>query len=104
MIAQNLKDGDVLLVNRYYAWYTNTGQTDIIPASLERDMLTWRRAFRKLVMMSEYGCDAVAGASGCCDDACCWSGSATLRRKGREKKKPGGGKSRRTKRDGRKSK
>ena len=51
----------MLLVNRYYAWYTETGQTDIIPYALEREMLTWRRAFRKLILMSEYGCDAVPG-------------------------------------------
>ena len=37
---------DVLLVNRYYAWYTDTGQTDIIPHALERDMLVWRRVAR----------------------------------------------------------
>ena len=41
--------------------YTNTGQTDIIPFNLEKDMLTWRRTFNKPVMMTEYGCDAVAG-------------------------------------------
>ena len=52
---------DVVMVNRYYGWYTNTGQTDIIPFNLEKDMLTWRRTFNKPVMMTEYGCDAVAG-------------------------------------------
>mmetsp|Transcript_11892 Transcript_11892/g.27523 ORF Transcript_11892/g.27523 Transcript_11892/m.27523 type:complete len:329 (-) Transcript_11892:286-1272(-) len=52
---------DVLMINRYHAWYTNTGQIDIIEPIMERDMLAWRRAFRKPIMVSEYGADAVAG-------------------------------------------
>jgi len=50
------------MVNRYYAWYSNTGQTDIIPLALEKDMRQWRAKFpTKPVMLSEYGADAVAG-------------------------------------------
>ena len=52
---------DVIMINRYHAWYTNTGQTDIIPALLQRDLLTWRRTFGKPLLMSEYGAEAIAG-------------------------------------------
>ena len=36
---------------RYHAWYTNTGQIEIIEPVMERDMLAWQRAFRKYVPM-----------------------------------------------------
>jgi beta-glucuronidase len=52
---------DVILINRYPAWYTNTGQLDIIPTSVRRDVLSWRALHRKPVLISEYGADAVAG-------------------------------------------
>ena len=49
---------DVIMLNKYHGWYTNTGQLDIIRASLRRDVLTWRRAFHKPVMISEFGVSA----------------------------------------------
>jgi beta-glucuronidase len=52
---------DVLLVNRYHAWYTNTGQLDIIPSALADDLRAWRAAHGKPLLLSEYGADAVAG-------------------------------------------
>mmetsp|Transcript_15107 Transcript_15107/g.32091 ORF Transcript_15107/g.32091 Transcript_15107/m.32091 type:complete len:714 (+) Transcript_15107:902-3043(+) len=52
---------DVLMINRYHAWYTNTGQIDIIEPTIERDLISWYRRFRKPIMISEYGADAVAG-------------------------------------------
>ena len=52
---------DVIMANRYHAWYTNTGQLDIIHPSLRADLLSWRRNFRKPIMISEYGADSVAG-------------------------------------------
>jgi beta-glucuronidase len=52
---------DVIMVNRYYGWYTATGQLDVIPPSIKRDVLQWRRAFGKPIILSEFGADAVAG-------------------------------------------
>lgn len=52
---------DLIMINRYFAWYTNTGQLDIISLSLEQDLMAWRRAFGKPIMIAEYGADAVAG-------------------------------------------
>eukprot|EP00966_Prymnesium_polylepis_P079792 1848899-Prymnesium_polylepis.2 len=49
------------MINRYHAWYTNTGQLDIIPTLLQRDLLTWRRTFGKPLLMSEYGAECIAG-------------------------------------------
>ena len=49
---------DVLMINKYHAWYTSTGQLDIIPPMLRRDLLQWRRRLRKPLLVSEYGADA----------------------------------------------
>ena len=52
---------DVIMVNRYHAWYTSTGQLDIVPSLMRRDLTTWHRNFRKPIMISEFGADSVAG-------------------------------------------
>ena len=41
--------------------YSSTGQLDIIPPLIRKDILLWRRTFRKPVLISEFGADAVAG-------------------------------------------
>jgi hypothetical protein len=48
-------------VSAHLAGYTSTGQLDIIAPLMRRDVLSWRRAFRKPIMVSEFGADAVAG-------------------------------------------
>ena len=45
---------DVLMLNRYHAWYTNTGQLDIIPPTLRHDLISWRRQHAKPILLSEY--------------------------------------------------
>jgi len=52
---------DVILVNRYYAWYSDVGHTELIGRQLEHDLRAWHAKFRKPVVMSEYGADTVAG-------------------------------------------
>ena len=52
---------DVVCVNRYWGWYTNTGELDngIKVLSMELDGL--RRALNKPVMLTEFGADTMAG-------------------------------------------
>ena len=52
---------DLIMINKYHAWYSSTGQLDIVPPLVRRDVLAWRRAFHKPILVSEFGADAVAG-------------------------------------------
>ena len=52
---------DVILHNRYYAWYQDPGQTQLISRQLEIDLRAWFDKFHRPVVQSEYGADTVAG-------------------------------------------
>ncbi len=52
---------DIVCVNRYFGWYTDSGRLDVIPFQLERDLLGWFNRFGKPVLLSEYGADTIAG-------------------------------------------
>jgi len=52
---------DVILCNRYYAWYSDYGQTQLISRQLELELRAWYNTFHKPVVQSEYGADTVAG-------------------------------------------
>lgn len=52
---------DVIFCNRYYAWYHDFGQTQLISKQLERELRDWFDAHGKPVVQAEYGADTVAG-------------------------------------------
>ena len=52
---------DVICDNRYYSWYTDPGHLELIEFQVERELRGWHERFRKPVIMSEYGADAIAG-------------------------------------------
>lgn len=52
---------DVVCVNRYYSWYTDCGDLDIVEYQLERDLRGWYERFRKPVILTEFGADSVVG-------------------------------------------
>ena len=52
---------DVIAINRYFAWYSDTGHTELIMDKLYTDLANWRHARGKPVMLTEYGADTVAG-------------------------------------------
>jgi beta-glucuronidase len=52
---------DVLMINRYYGWYQDTGASDLIKKQLTFDLRNWFKEHNKPVMMSEYGADSVSG-------------------------------------------
>lgn len=52
---------DVICVNRYYSWYTDPGELDVIELQAEKELLSWYERFKKPVIMSEYGADTIAG-------------------------------------------
>ncbi|RMX53791.1 hypothetical protein pdam_00000376 [Pocillopora damicornis] len=52
---------DVIFCNRYYAWYHDYGQTQLISKQLERELRDWFDTHSKPVVQAEYGADTVAG-------------------------------------------
>jgi beta-glucuronidase len=52
---------DVICVNRYYSWYTDSGHLELIEYQVENELRAWNERFNKPVLMTEYGADAIAG-------------------------------------------
>ncbi|MBD2763038.1 beta-glucuronidase [Kocuria sp. cx-116] len=52
---------DVLMLNRYYGWYVQTGDLRTAEASLEKELRQWDEQYAKPTIMTEYGADTVAG-------------------------------------------
>ncbi len=52
---------DVICVNRYYSWYGDSGELDLIPHHLSADLKLWFEKHGKPVMLTEYGCDTIPG-------------------------------------------
>ncbi|KAI1293534.1 Beta-glucuronidase [Halotydeus destructor] len=51
----------MLMVNRYYAWYSDAGALQVISRQLVTEFDTWHKKHGKLMLISEYGADTVAG-------------------------------------------
>lgn len=60
-LFQQVQYVDVILCNRYYAWYQDAGQTQLISRQLEGELRAWFDKFHKPVVQSEYGADTIAG-------------------------------------------
>ncbi|KAM0713967.1 hypothetical protein Q7P37_010930 [Cladosporium fusiforme] len=52
---------DVTCINRYFGWYSETGQLDEAEVELEKDIRGWEEKFNRPIIMSEYGADTIAG-------------------------------------------
>ncbi|MDQ8702555.1 beta-glucuronidase [Streptomyces sp. LHD-70] len=52
---------DVLMINRYYGWYVNTGDLAAAEAALETELRAWVEGQGKPIIMTEYGADTVPG-------------------------------------------
>ncbi|ELU16576.1 hypothetical protein CAPTEDRAFT_225458 [Capitella teleta] len=52
---------DILCINRYYAWYSDTGHTEVIKYQLTDDLNNWYNKFKKPVIITEYGADTISG-------------------------------------------
>lgn len=52
---------DIIGFNRYNAWYTLPGRTEIIKSRLEDEATKWHVKHNKPVFMTEYGADTLPG-------------------------------------------
>lgn len=57
-IAEHL---DVIMINRYNAWYSDTGYTQTITKVLINYIHQWLSKLNKPILISEYGADTIAG-------------------------------------------
>ncbi|MFI4912325.1 MAG: beta-glucuronidase [Sedimentisphaeraceae bacterium JB056] len=52
---------DVICLNRYFSWYTDSGSLDLVEFQFEKDLTLWHKRFEKPILITEYGVDALAG-------------------------------------------
>jgi len=52
---------DVNLLNRYFGWYSQTGDLEAAEIALEEELQGWADKFDRPMIMSEYGADTIAG-------------------------------------------
>lgn len=52
---------DVICVNSYLSWYHDSGHLEVIPIQLNTQFENWYSTYKKPIIQSEYGADAVAG-------------------------------------------
>lgn len=52
---------DVLCLNRYYSWYSDSGHLELVKAQTLTTLADWRQRWRKPLLLSEFGADSVAG-------------------------------------------
>jgi len=54
-------DFDLICVNLYPSWYSDCGDLDAIAPALERVLSGFWEKYKKPIIISEFGADAVAG-------------------------------------------
>jgi beta-glucuronidase len=52
---------DVTCINRYFGWYSQTGDLAEAEAALEKELQGWQAKFDRPIIMTEYGADTLAG-------------------------------------------
>jgi beta-glucuronidase len=52
---------DVTCINRYFGWYSQTGDLAEAEAALEKELRGWQDKFDRPIIMTEYGADTLAG-------------------------------------------
>jgi beta-glucuronidase len=52
---------DVVMLNRYYGWYVNTGDLANAERKLEAELRAWAEMYDKPILITEYGADTIPG-------------------------------------------
>jgi beta-glucuronidase len=52
---------DVVMINRYYGWYVETGDLVAAEPMLEAELRAWAERYGKPIIVTEYGADTMAG-------------------------------------------
>nr|AYV89220.1 beta-glucuronidase-like isoform X1 [Tetranychus evansi] len=52
---------DVIMINRYFAWYSDYGAIQVIKPHLVDEIRRWYKKFKRPILISEYGTEAIPG-------------------------------------------
>ena len=52
---------DVIGLNRYFAWYSEFGELDVIRDRIKKDFDAYYQKFKKPIMLTEFGADTILG-------------------------------------------
>ncbi|MCS3432184.1 beta-glucuronidase [Klebsiella sp. BIGb0407] len=52
---------DVVCLNRYFGWYTQSGDLIKAERELEKELLAWKEKLHRPIIITEYGADTLAG-------------------------------------------
>ena len=52
---------DVVMINRYYGWYSDSGHPEVVSYQLSHDLDNWYQVRKKPIMISEYGAGTIDG-------------------------------------------
>lgn len=52
---------DVLSINRYFSWYTDSGELSVIAPQMDHILSSLYRDFKKPIIVTEFGADTIAG-------------------------------------------
>jgi len=52
---------DVLCLNRYYSWYSDSGHLELVEMQALKSLAYWAQRWNKPLLMSEFGADSIAG-------------------------------------------
>jgi len=52
---------DVVSINRYFGWYSDSGALDLVEYQMQYDCESWFGKYKKPVLVTEYGADTVTG-------------------------------------------
>jgi len=52
---------DVIGLNRYFSWYSEFGELDVIEERIKSDFDSYYQKFKKPIMLTEFGADTIAG-------------------------------------------
>lgn len=52
---------DLLTLNRYSSWYSDSGHLEIIRYQIYNELEAWTRKFKKPILVTEYGAGSLSG-------------------------------------------
>ncbi|MDO9628275.1 MAG: beta-glucuronidase, partial [Acholeplasmataceae bacterium] len=52
---------DVIGLNRYFSWYSEFGELDVIKDRIQNDFESYYQKFKKPIMLTEFGADTISG-------------------------------------------
>lgn len=57
---------DVICINRYYSWYSDTGHLELIEYQMMNEVTAWHDKHSKPVIVTEYGAGSLSGMHAVC--------------------------------------